>query len=207
MRPGDVLTASNGKTIEVANTDAEGRLTLADALHYAEGLGVEAIVDLATLTGACVVALGDDYAGLFSTDDALASELLAAAGDAREDVWRMPLPPAYEEDIKSKIADLKNVGSRAGGRKGGAVFVVASTTLSAVRPRTDPPRRRPFSHPGAITAALFLGHFVDETPHAHIDIAGPVWNNKAASATGFGAKTMAKWVVQRAAATDFGAPF
>jgi len=174
VRPGDVLTASNGKTIEVANTDAEGRLTLADALHYAEGLGVEAIVDLATLTGACVVALGDDYAGLFSTDDALASELLAAAGDAREDVWRMPLPPAYEEDIKSKIADLKNVGSRAG---------------------------------GAITAALFLGHFVDETPHAHIDIAGPVWNNKAASATGFGAKTMAKWVVQRAAATDFGAPF
>jgi len=166
MRPGDVLTASNGKTIEVANTDAEGRLTLADALVYAEKLEVDAIVDLATLTGACVVALGDDVAGLFSTDDQLARELEAAASTAREQVWRMPLPPAYEEDIKSKIADLKNVGSRAG---------------------------------GAITAALFLGHFVEKTPHAHVDIAGPVWNGKAGAATGFGVKTMAAWVEARAA--------
>ena len=174
VRPGDVLTASNGKTIEVANTDAEGRLTLADALVYAEKLQPEAIVDLATLTGACIVALGDDVAGVFTQSDELASELSSASKKAREQVWRMPLPDAYEEQIKSKIADLVNVGPRAG---------------------------------GAITAALFLGHFVDDVPHAHIDIAGPVWNGKDSCATGFGAKTMAAWVEARAAASDFGAPF
>lgn len=175
VRPGDVLTASNGKTIEVANTDAEGRLTLADALVYAEKLGVDAIVDLATLTGACIVALGDDVAGLFSSDDALAAELADAAKSAKEQVWRMPLPAAYEEDIKSKIADHKNVGPRAG---------------------------------GAITAALFLGHFVDKTPHAHVDIAGPVWNGKTHQATGFGVKAMTKWVENRAKDENrFGAAF
>ena len=174
VRPGDVLTASNGKTIEVANTDAEGRLTLADALVYAEKLKPEAIVDLATLTGACIVALGDDVAGVFTQSDDLASELSTASKKAREQVWRMPLPDAYEEQIKSKIADLVNVGPRAG---------------------------------GAITAALFLGHFVDDVPHAHVDIAGPVWNGKDSCATGFGAKTMAAWVEARAAASDFGAPF
>eukprot|EP00629_Pelagomonadales_sp_RCC1024_P017285 CAMPEP_0119296446 /NCGR_PEP_ID=MMETSP1329-20130426/50574_1 /TAXON_ID=114041 /ORGANISM="Genus nov. species nov., Strain RCC1024" /LENGTH=592 /DNA_ID=CAMNT_0007297379 /DNA_START=112 /DNA_END=1887 /DNA_ORIENTATION=+ len=167
VRPGDVLTASNGKTIEVANTDAEGRLTLADALVYAEKLAPDAIVDLATLTGACIVALGDDVAGLFSADDALVAELEGASRARGEQLWRMPMPPAYEEDIKSKIADLKNVGSRAG---------------------------------GAITAALFLGHFVEDVPHAHIDLAGPVWDGKEAGATGFGAKTMAQWVEARAAA-------
>lgn len=174
MRPGDVLTASNGKTIEVGNTDAEGRLTLADALVYAEKLEPEAIVDLATLTGACIVALGDDVAGVFSQDDRLAEELSVASKKAREQVWRLPLPDQYEELVKSKIADLVNVGPRAG---------------------------------GAITAALFLGHFVDKTPHAHVDIAGPVWNNKDACATGFGAKTMAAWVEARAEGSDFGAPF
>ena len=174
VRPGDVLTASNGKTIEVANTDAEGRLTLADALVYAEKLQPEAIVDLATLTGACIVALGDDVAGVFTQSDELASELSSASKKAREQVWRMPLPDAYEEQIKSKIADLVNVGPRAG---------------------------------GAITAALFLGHFVDDVPHAHVDIAGPVWNGKDSCSTGFGAKTMAAWVEARAAASDFGAPF
>ena len=137
VRPGDVLTASNGKTIEVANTDAEGRLTLADALVYAEKLQPEAIVDLATLTGACIVALGDDVAGVFTQSDELASELSSASKKAREHVWRMPLPDAYEEQIKSKIADLVNVGPRAG---------------------------------GAITAALFLGHFVEDVPHAHVDV-------------------------------------
>ena len=174
VRPGDVLTASNGKTIEVANTDAEGRLTLADALVYAEKLQPKAIVDLATLTGACIVALGDDVAGVFTQSDELAQELSSASKKAREQVWRMPLPDAYEEQIKSKIADLVNVGPRAG---------------------------------GAITAALFLGHFVDKVPHAHVDIAGPVWNGKDSCATGFGAKTMAAWVEARAAASDFGAPF
>lgn len=89
MHPGDILTASNGKTIEVNNTDAEGRLTLADALVYADKLGVDAIVDLATLTGACVVALGEDIAGLFTPDDAVASQLQTAADSAGEKIWRM----------------------------------------------------------------------------------------------------------------------
>ena len=91
MHPGDILTASNGKTIEVNNTDAEGRLTLADALVYADKLGVDAIVDLATLTGACVVALGEDIAGLFTPDDAVASQLQTAADSAGEKIWRMPM--------------------------------------------------------------------------------------------------------------------
>ncbi|KAH8082157.1 manganese ion binding protein [Aureococcus anophagefferens] len=132
MRPGDVLTASNGKTIEVINTDAEGRLTLADALVYAEALKPDAIVDLATLTGACVVALGDDVAGLFSKDDALASELEAAASSAMEQVWRMPMPPAYEKDIESTIADLKNAGEATGfGVKTMAQWVEARAAVPA----------------------------------------------------------------------------
>ncbi|KAJ8602502.1 hypothetical protein CTAYLR_001254 [Chrysophaeum taylorii] len=109
MRPGDILTASNGKTIEVINTDAEGRLTLADALVYAEKeCNPQAIIDVATLTGACIVALGDDVAGLFSSDDALARELDDAAKAVDEKMWRMPLVAEYNEALKSKIADLKN---------------------------------------------------------------------------------------------------
>lgn len=123
MRPGDILTASNGKTIEVNNTDAEGRLTLADALVFAEKLGVDAIVDLATLTGACVVALGDDIAGLWSSNDALAGELVHAAEVTGEKVWRMPLEEKYIDKIKSPIADLKNAGGRAGGAITGALFL------------------------------------------------------------------------------------
>jgi leucyl aminopeptidase len=95
MHPGDILTASNGKTIEVNNTDAEGRLTLADALVFAEKLEVDAIVDLATLTGACIVALGDDIAGMFSEDEALAAAISSAAETAGEKFWRMPM----EENI------------------------------------------------------------------------------------------------------------
>jgi leucyl aminopeptidase len=123
MHPGDILTASNGKTIEVNNTDAEGRLTLADALVFAEKLAVEVIVDLATLTGACIIALGDDIAGLWSTDSALASQIKQAAELAGEKFWEMPLEEKYFEGLKSPIADMKNTGPRAGGSITAALFL------------------------------------------------------------------------------------
>ncbi|KAL1090108.1 hypothetical protein V6Z11_D07G066200 [Gossypium hirsutum] len=146
MRPGDIVTASNGKTIEVNNTDAEGRLTLADALVYACNQGVEKIkpktrhrkfvirvvnliVDLATLTGACVVALGPSIAGVFTPNDDLAKELFQASEASGEKFWRMPLEESYWESMKSGVADMVNTGGRQG---------------------------------GAINAALFLKQFVDE---------------------------------------------
>lgn len=123
MRPGDILTASNGKTIEVNNTDAEGRLTLADALVFADKLGVDAIVDLATLTGACVIALGDDIAGLWSPQDSVASEIVAASEMAGEKFWRMPMEEKYFEGLKALHADMKNTGPRAGGSITAALFL------------------------------------------------------------------------------------
>lgn len=123
MHPGDILKASNGKTIEVNNTDAEGRLTLADALVFTEKLGVDAIVDLATLTGACIVALGDDIAGLFSPDDALVAQLEKASETAGEKLWRLPMEEKYFEGLKSGIADFKNTGPRAGGSITAALFL------------------------------------------------------------------------------------
>ncbi len=123
MHPGDILTASNGKTIEINNTDAEGRLTLADALVFAEKLGVDAMIDLATLTGACVVALGDDIAGLWSTDEAIAQQLAQAAELAGEKVWRMPMEEKYFEGMKSLVADMKNTGPRPGGSITAALFL------------------------------------------------------------------------------------
>ena len=123
MHPGDILTASNGKTIEVNNTDAEGRLTLADALVYADKLGVDAIVDLATLTGACIVALGDDIGGMWSANESLAAALKAAAKDAGEDFWQMPMQETYFEGMKSVVADMKNTGPRAGGSITAALFL------------------------------------------------------------------------------------
>jgi leucyl aminopeptidase len=123
MHPGDILKASNGKTIEVNNTDAEGRLTLADALVFAEKLGVDAIVDLATLTGACVIALGDDIAGLWSSDDAVATQLTQAAEMAGEKIWRMPMEEKYFEGLKSPLADMKNTGPRPGGSITAALFL------------------------------------------------------------------------------------
>jgi leucyl aminopeptidase len=107
----------------VNNTDAEGRLTLADALVYADKLGVDAVVDLATLTGACIIALGDDIAGLYTPDDALASELEQAAETAGEKLWRMPMEEKYFEGLKSGIADMKNTGPRAGGSITAALFL------------------------------------------------------------------------------------
>ncbi len=123
MHPGDILKASNGKTIEVNNTDAEGRLTLADALVYAEKLEVDAIVDLATLTGACIVALGNNIAGLWSTDDALATEMKNAAELAGEKFWQLPMEEKYFEGLKSEIADMKNTGPRPGGSITAALFL------------------------------------------------------------------------------------
>lgn len=123
MHPGDILKAANGKTIEVNNTDAEGRLTLADALVFAEKLEVDAIVDLATLTGACVVALGNNIAGLWSTDDTIATQLKTAAELAGEKFWQLPMEEKYFEGLKSKIADMKNTGPRAGGSITAALFL------------------------------------------------------------------------------------
>ncbi|MBW4468467.1 MAG: leucyl aminopeptidase [Pegethrix bostrychoides GSE-TBD4-15B] len=123
MHPGDILTASNGKTIEVNNTDAEGRLTLADALVYADKLGLDAIVDLATLTGACIVALGDSMAGLWTADDSLAEQIMTAAEAAGEKFWRMPMEEKYFDGLKSVVADMKNTGPRAGGAITAALFL------------------------------------------------------------------------------------
>jgi leucyl aminopeptidase len=123
IHPGDILTASNGKTIEINNTDAEGRLTLADALVFAEKLGVDAIVDLATLTGACIIALGNDIAGVWSSEDRLANAILSAAEQAGEKMWRMPLEDKYFEGMKSSIADMKNTGPRPGGSITAALFL------------------------------------------------------------------------------------
>lgn len=122
-KPGDVIKARNGITVEVLNTDAEGRLVLADVLAWAVEEKPAAIVDLATLTGAILVALGPWTAGLFSNDENLASELEAAARAAGEAVWRMPLPPEMEELIKSPVADLKNTGGRWGGSISAALFL------------------------------------------------------------------------------------
>ncbi|NCO73909.1 MAG: leucyl aminopeptidase [Cyanobacteria bacterium] len=123
MHPGDILTASNGKTIEINNTDAEGRLTLADALVYSDKLGVDAMVDLATLTGACIVALGNDIAGLWTTNTPLATQLTTSAQIAGEKFWQMPLEDKYFDQLKSPIADMKNTGSRAGGSITAALFL------------------------------------------------------------------------------------
>lgn len=161
--PSDILTASNGKTIEVLNTDAEGRLTLADALVYCDKeLDCSSIIELSTLTGACMVALGKGVCGVWTDDEDLATDLVDIAKVTEEKAWRMPLEKSYNKELESKIADIKNIGGRYG---------------------------------GAITAALFLQNFVDKKkPYAHIDIAGPVWDDGAGAATGYGAKLVTEWV-------------
>jgi leucyl aminopeptidase len=124
QRPGDIVAARNGTTIEIINTDAEGRLVLADALHYAiERFEPRFVVDLATLTGAIIVALGNHHAGLFSNDDALAAQLSEAGQATGELVWRMPLGPDYDKLIESKVADIKNTGGRYGGSITAAQFL------------------------------------------------------------------------------------
>ncbi len=140
QRPGDIVTSMSGQTIEIINTDAEGRLVLADVLWYvAKKFKPKFMVDLATLTGAIMVALGTEHAGLFSNNDELAERLLKVGLETGERVWRMPLGPEYDKQIDSQFADVKNTGGRNG---------------------------------GSITAAQFLQRFVDNTPWAHLDIAG-----------------------------------
>jgi leucyl aminopeptidase len=146
QKPGDVQIAMSGKSIEIINTDAEGRLVLADGLYYARQLGCTHLVDAATLTGAVVVALGYVNAGIFANDDKLYERFSKAENKAGEKFWRMPLDEEYKDVIKSGIADIVNSGGRWG---------------------------------GAITAAMFLKEFAEDTPWLHLDIAGTAWTEEA----------------------------
>ncbi len=123
VKPGDVVTSMSGQTIEILNTDAEGRLILCDALTYAERFKPAVVVDVATLTGACVVARGHHNSGLFSNDDALAEQLLACSRASLDACWRMPMDEEYEDGLKSNFADMGNVGGRAGGSITAALFL------------------------------------------------------------------------------------
>jgi leucyl aminopeptidase len=125
IKPGDVIKISNGKTVEVTNTDAEGRLVLSDALVYAQKYSPQAVIDLATLTGACTIALGKEAAGLFSNDEALAQKIQRAAQQTGERVWPLPLYEEYKEIIKSEIADIKNSANKGpqAGAAVGAIFL------------------------------------------------------------------------------------
>jgi leucyl aminopeptidase len=123
MKPGDIIAAMNGKTIEVLNTDAEGRLILADALSYAKKLGAKVIIDIATLTGACHVALGSLCSGAFSNNQALADKIIAAGNETGELMWQLPMYDEYKEQLKSDVADIKNIGNRWGGAITGAKFL------------------------------------------------------------------------------------
>jgi leucyl aminopeptidase len=166
QRPGDVVRSMAGKTIEVINTDAEGRLVLADALAYARKLGATKLVDLATLTGAVSIALGDVYVAVLGNNQDWIDTIIASGKSAGEKFWQLPLDPDYREQIKSEIADIKNVG----GRKA-----------------------------GTITAAYFLREFVEETPWAHLDIAGTAWNDStkpylSTGPTGVGVRTLVRLV-------------
>ena len=166
FRPGDVIRGMNGVTMEILSTDAEGRLVLADGLVDTARRGATELIDLATLTGAAVVALGDGTTALFATDDALAEELLGSAESTGERMWRMPLIDELERKIEGDVADIKNTGGRSG---------------------------------GAITAALFLKHFSEGLPWAHLDIAGSARQEKASAigprgATGVGVRTLLRYL-------------
>lgn len=164
IKPGDILTAASGKTVEVLNTDAEGRLILADALWYARQLGATHLVDVATLTGSCVVALGSAASGLFGEPAEWADQVRAAGEQAGERLWPMPLYKEYRDQLRSEMADLANVGGRPA---------------------------------GACTAASFLRAFVDDTPWAHVDVAGTAWSEEdhgplVKGATGVMVRTLAE---------------
>ena len=168
QRPGDVVKSLSGQTIEVINTDAEGRLVLCDALTWVQReYHPTKIVDLATLTGAIIASLAHEYAGLFSNDDELAAALTAAGEASGDRLWRFPMGPAYDKQLESPIADMKNIGSRFG---------------------------------GSITAAQFLQRFIEnDTPWAHLDIAGTVWADKPGAtwdkgATGYGVRLLDRFV-------------
>ena len=168
-RPGDIVTTMSGQTVENQNTDAEGRLVLCDVLTYAQKTySPKAIVDLATLTGAIIVSLGHDNAGLFSNNDDLSAQLTASGLAEGETVWRLPLSPKYDSLLKSQFADMKNIGGPAA---------------------------------GSITAAQFLQRFIEnDTPWAHLDIAGVAWKSGEKDATdpswpsGFGPRLLDRLV-------------
>lgn len=171
-KPGDIVTSMSGQTIEILNTDAEGRLILCDALTYAERFKPAAVIDVATLTGACVTSLGHHNSGLFTrhddAHDALANELLAAGVDTGDTAWRMPIGEAYNEQLKSNFADMANIGGPAG---------------------------------GSITAACFLERFTRSYTWAHLDIAGTAWKSGAAKgATGRPVSLLTTFLINRAAA-------
>ncbi len=168
QKPGDIQFAMSGKSIEVLNTDAEGRLILADGITYAKQLGATHLVDAATLTGAIVVALANVNVGVFGSDQAFTDRLLASARRCGEKMWPMPLDDEYREFIKGHMADIQNIGSGKGG--------------------------------GAITGAMFLKEFAEDTPWIHLDIAGTAWldENKpwmAKGATGVALRTLVDLVM------------
>jgi leucyl aminopeptidase len=168
QKPGDVVRAMDGTTIEVLNTDAEGRLVLADALAYAvKTWQPDRMVDLATLTGAVIVALGHEAAGIMGNDDAHVAELIAAGKAADEPLWQLPLWDAHKEQVKSKFADLANINGPQHGN-------------------------------GTIAGAAFLSFFVGDTKWAHIDIAGSAWGGRAkdyykSGASGTAVRTLLHW--------------
>ncbi|WP_211452816.1 leucyl aminopeptidase [Collimonas antrihumi] len=171
-KPGDIVTSMSGLTIEVLNTDAEGRLVLCDALTYVERFKPAAVVDIATLTGACVTSLGHHNSGLFtrhdSAHDALANELLSAGKATGDTAWRMPIEDSYQEQLKSNFADMANIGGPAG---------------------------------GSITAACFLERYTKKYTWAHLDIAGTAWKSGAAKgATGRPVALLTTFLMNRAAA-------
>lgn len=176
-RPQDVVLASNGKSIEIISTDAEGRLLLADALVYAKRYEPKAVVDIATLTGGIVIGLGHPVAGVFGTDDGLIDELCKVGAATHERLWHMPIFDEYGKSLESDVADTRNSGGEAG--RAGSAGV----------------------------AAYFLRQFVDYPRWAHIDIAGTMRNQgdtpyvpgKNGSATGFGARLLAAWAQQQSA--------
>ena len=181
QRPGDVLTQYGGRTVEVLNTDAEGRLVLADGLAYADrDLQADVVIDIATLTGAMPIALGRRIAGMFCSDDDLAAQLAAAADASGERVWRMPLVEDYRHALDSPVADLRNIGR---------------PTLKL--------------QGGSITAALFLREFTGGRPWAHLDIAGPARSGSdddevTKGGTGYGVRLLSRWLEQLAATSTGG---
>ncbi|MCY9785728.1 leucyl aminopeptidase [Nocardiopsis sp. EMB25] len=174
-RVGDVLTTYSGTTVEVLNTDAEGRLVLADAIGYAVSeLAPDLLVDVATLTGAAKVALGTGTGALYSDDDTVAAELERAGRDSGEPLWRMPLTDAYTETTESRVADLANIGTRG----------------------------RDFGPAGATEAALFLREFTGDVPWAHLDIAGPGRSMRedgilSKGGTAFSTRALLRWLASR----------
>lgn len=166
-KPGDIIHAYNGKTIEILNTDAEGRLILADALSYTiKELKPDYVVDIATLTGACVVALGNSCSGLMGNDSQLIKMVKESGEESGDRAWELPLWPDYEEKVKSDVGDVKNLGA-------------------------------PEGSGGAITAAAFIKAFVGNSKWAHLDVAGTAWTTSPAGyyskgATGVGVRLFAK---------------